>query len=68
MFVQNLHERIRRARMIDIVSTVPTATAIQTPAIIDCTNPQRLAMGAPICFRVRDAFAAVFGNLPSRLK
>ena len=32
---QDLHERIRLARVIDVMSAIPTTTTIQTPAIVD---------------------------------
>ena len=35
----SLHVTVRFAGVVDIVRTVPTATAVQTPAAIDVANP-----------------------------
>jgi hypothetical protein len=63
VFVEDLHERVWRARVVDVVSAVPAATTIETPTIIDCTNPKCLSVCATICFSVSDSFTSVFGNL-----
>ena len=50
--VQNLHERIWTARVIDVVSAVSAATAVETPAVVDLTNPEHFSMRTPSCFGV----------------
>jgi hypothetical protein len=37
--VEDLHERVWSARMVDVVRTVSAATSVQTPAPVDFTNP-----------------------------
>jgi hypothetical protein len=52
--VENLHERIGLAGMIDVVRTVATPAAIQAPTIIDCTDaqpsPRSSAIGLSLCY------------------
>lgn len=62
VFVSNLHEGIRFARVVDIVSAISSATSIQTPSIIDRANSQRLTMSPTIGFSVGYFLAGVFGN------
>jgi hypothetical protein len=52
--------------MIDVVRSISSAAAIQTPTIIDCTDSQHLSMRSPIRFSVRDFFAGVFSYLSTR--
>lgn len=52
--VENLHVGIRLTGMVDVVRTIATATAIQTPAIINCTDaqfsPASPAIGFGLCY------------------
>jgi len=54
MAVENLHEGIGLAGMIDVMRTVATTTTIQAPAIIDCTDaqlsPRSSAIGLSLCY------------------
>jgi len=44
---------------------IAAATAVQTPAIINLTNPQHLSMSAATCFGVCDLLAGIFRDLVS---
>ena len=44
VIVQDLHERVWTTRVIDVVSAVAAATAVETPATIDLANPEHAAM------------------------
>jgi hypothetical protein len=63
--MQDLHERIRTARVIDVVSAVPTAAAVQTPASINLTDSEHPSMRTASRFGVRDLFAGILGDLVS---
>ena len=65
MAVEYFHEGIRFAGVIDVVSAVPPAAAIETPAIVNRTNAQTASVRATICFAVAYSLASVFGNLSS---
>jgi len=54
--------------MVDVMRAIAAATAVQTPAIVNFTNPQHLSMSAATCFRVCDLLAGVFGDLVSFLE
>ena len=43
VFVKDLHERIWLTRMIDVVGSVSASTTVQTPAVINSADPQRLS-------------------------
>jgi hypothetical protein len=66
--VEDLHECVRRARVIYVVSPISSATSIQTPAIIDFTDTQHLSMCSATGLSVRDLFACVLGDLVSLFK
>lgn len=51
--------------MIDVVRAVSATTPIQTPTIVDFTDSQFRAKGAPLRFRVRNSFARVFRDFLS---
>jgi hypothetical protein len=63
VLVENLHECVRLARMVDVVRSIPSSTSVQAPTIIDGTDPQRLPMRSSIGFSVRNFFSRVFGDL-----
>ena len=44
MIVDDLHERVGHARVVDVVSAIAAATAIETPAIIDLTDSEHFPM------------------------
>ncbi len=39
VIVKNLHERVWRTRMIDVMRSISTATSIQAPPAVDFANP-----------------------------
>lgn len=61
--VQDLHKRIRTARVIDIVRAVSTTAAVKTPTTIYLANTQHPAMRSSARFGVRDLLARVLGDL-----
>ena len=63
MVVDDLHERVWHARVIDVVRAVPTATSVKTPAIVDFADAQHLSMCATTRFGVGDLLAGVLRNL-----
>ena len=54
--------------MIDVVSAVAAATAVETPPAIDLTNPEHSAMSPPARFGVGDLLAGVLSDLVSFLE
>ena len=68
VIVEDLHERVRRARVIDVVSAVPAAAAIETPATIHFTDPQHLPVRAAARFGVCDLLTRVLRDLVSALE
>lgn len=54
--------------MIDVVRAVSTATPVETPAIVNLTNPEHPAMSSATRFGVGDLFAGVLGDLMSLLE
>lgn len=66
--MENLHECVRRARVIYVVSSISTAASIQTPATIDFTDTQHLSMCSATGLSVRDLLAGVLGDLVSLFK
>lgn len=52
VIMNDLHERIRIARVIDVVRAVAAATPVETPAIIHFTDPQHPSMSTTTRFRV----------------
>ena len=54
--------------MVYVVRAISAATAVQTPAIVDFTNPQHLSMRSATCFSVCDLLAGVFCDLVSLLE
>ena len=63
VFVENLHERVGLARMIDVVRSIPSSTSVQAPTIIDGADSQRPPMRSSIGFSVRNFFSRVLGDL-----
>ena len=68
VFVENLHESIRRARVIVVVSAVAAAAAIETPATIHFTDSQHLPVRAAARFGVCDLLARVLCDLVPALE
>ena len=68
MVVQDLHERVGTARVINVVRAVSAAAAIKTPAIIYLADPQHGAMRSPTRFSVGDFLPRVLSDLVSLFK
>ena len=66
--VNDLHERIRAARVIDVVRAVTTATSVQTPTTVHFTDSEHPSMRAAPRFGVGDLFTGVLGDLVSLLE
>ena len=54
VFVENFHERIRLARMIDVVRSISSPTSVNAPTIIDGADSKGLPMRSAISFSVGD--------------
>ena len=52
VIVENLHERVRRTGMINVVRSIATAATIQTPTSVDLTDPKSLSVGSASRFRI----------------
>lgn len=66
MPVQILHVGVRFAAVIDVMCAVAAAAAVQTPPAIDVANAKDSSVASALrCFKVRDALASVFGDLPA---
>jgi len=63
MVVQDLHERVGTARVIDVMRAVAAAAAVETPAAIHFTNPEHAAMRSASRFCVGDLLAGVLRDL-----
>lgn len=68
VIIKNLHECVRSARVIYVMSPVSSSTSIQTPATIDFTDSEHLSMCSAPSLSVRDLFARVLGDLMSLLE
>ena len=68
VIVQDLHERIWRARMIDVMSAVAATTSVETPAMIHLTDPKHLPVRAAASLGVRDLLACILRDFVSTLK
>lgn len=68
VIVDDLHERVRHARVIDVMRAVTAAASIETPVAIDFTDAQHLPMRSAACFSVRDLLARVLGYLVAFLE
>ena len=68
MAVENLHEGVGLAGMIDVMRAVATTTTIQAPAIIDCADAQFSPLGSAIGLGLRYSLSCVLRNLSSPLE
>jgi hypothetical protein len=66
--IQSFHVSIWPARVIDVMSSVTAAAAVQAPAAVNVTDAQLGPARATLRFEIRDSFAGVFGDLASALK
>ena len=68
VIIKDLHERVGRARVVDVMSAVAAATSIETPATIHLADPQHLPVRASTRFAVADLLARVLRDLVSSFK
>ena len=68
VIVEDLHERVWRAGVIDVVSAVAATAAVETPAAIHFTDPKRLPMRTAASFGVSDLLARVFRDFVPAFK
>ena len=68
VIIKDLHERVGRARVVDVMSAVAAATSIETPATIHLADPQHLPVRASTSFSVADQLAGVLRDLVSSLE
>lgn len=66
--VDDLHEGVRNARVVDVMRAIPAAASVKTPPIIDFTNAQHLSMRSSTRFGVGDLLAGVLRNLVTFFK
>ena len=57
--IENFHERVWLAGMIDVVSAVAAAAAVQTPALVDGVDSQTASVGPPVRFGIADSLARI---------
>ena len=53
--------------MIDVMRAIAAATAIQTPAFIDCADAQLCGVSPAVGFSIGDSLAGVLRDFPSGL-
>jgi len=68
VIVQDLHERVRTAGMVDVMRAVPAATAVQTPTTVYFTNSEHAPVSSAARFRVGDLLARVLRDFVSLLE
>lgn len=66
--VQNLHERVGRAGVINVVRPIPAAAPVKTPPFIDGADSQAASTRPPFCLFSTNSFAGVFGDFSATLK
>jgi len=68
VFVENLHECVGLARMINVVRSISSSASVHAPTIIDGADSKGLPMRSSIGFSVGDSLSRVFGNLSAGCK
>lgn len=68
VIVDDLHERVGDAGVIDVVRTVSTAATVETPTMVDFADAQHLSMCTTTCFGVGDLLACVLRDLVTLLE
>ena len=63
--VDNLHEGVGLAGVVDVMRPITAAAAVEAPAIIDCADAQSFAAGSAICLGVCNLLACIFRYLPA---
>jgi hypothetical protein len=66
--VENFHEAVGLARVIDVVSAVAAATPVQTPLGIYRADAKQAAMSPALCLCGRDSLARVVCYLSAALE
>jgi hypothetical protein len=66
--IEDLHESVWLARMIDVMSTIAAPATVQTPALVYPADTQTPSASPAPRFRCRDFFAGVFGYLAPPLE
>ena len=67
VIVHRLHITVGFAGVVNVVGTVSTFTAIQTPTAIDIANTQSPASSASLRFSIRDFFPSVLRDFLAAL-
>ena len=63
--IENFHEGIGFAGMIDVVGAVAAAAAVQTPALVDCADSQAASVSSTVRFGIANSLARVFRDFAS---
>ena len=59
------HVRVRCTRMVDVMSSIAAATAVDAPDAVDITDAQFHSVGTALRFGIRNPLARVFGDFAS---
>src|SRR4030095_3830778 len=68
VFVENLHECVGLARMINVVRSISSPASVHAPTIIDGADSKGLPMRSSIGFSVGDFLSGVFRDLSAGCK
>lgn len=68
MAVQNLHVRVRLARVVDVMGAVTTTAPIQTPPLIDAADTQSAPSSPASRLRIGYFFSCILRDLPVTLE
>lgn len=68
VIANDLHERVRHTRVVDVMRAITAAAAVKTPPTVDFTNAEHLSMRSSTRFGVRDLLPGVLRNLATFLK
>lgn len=68
VIVDDLHERVRHARVVDVMRAIPAAASVKTPTTVHFTNAEHLSMRSSTRFGVRDLLSCVLRNLVTFFK
>ena len=68
VFVENFHECVGLARMIDVVRSISSPASVHAPTIIDGADSKGLPMRSSIGFSVGDFLPRVFCDLSAGCK
>jgi len=68
VFVENLHECVWRARMINVMRSISSPASVHAPTIIDGADSKSLSMRSSIGFSVGNFLSRVFSDLSAGCK